>query len=592
MHRTLGRVAIALAWAGMAGLAHAQPSVSTPPEVELKPVCKILQRDSNVGTVADSNLLPAYPNSPEGDNQRILASGMVLSSPSASNGKGLLKFTFGPGVIPAGAIIQTAEVVLAPIEMTGHGTVAVHLVTKDWSESTVTSGNFPLATSIQGTPFRSVSFDSHFTRFDVTQQVSDWVSGAVPNYGMLFAMKGPLVGVFSVGSSESESKPYLKFCYVGSPCGGQPDGKACKSRYFCTASGTCQSGVCVGTPSPAGTRCRDSISQCDVAEVCDGVNLKCPANALAPTTRVCRAAAGVCDSEEKCDGNAFECPVDEFRGGSCREAAGDCDVTDYCTEKSATCPANAFKPATHVCRPAGSGDKCDIEEKCNGHSVKCPSDKFKAAGTMCRDAAGECDKAEKCTGSSRDCPANAFKSLTTECRASDGPCDVAEQCPGDSANCPGNSFKSTSTVCLPSTGVCDVDDRCTGSSAACPGNQFAPNNQSCGSSMVCLSGQCKHCGNSNETCCPGASCSGTLTCQGGVCKTCGASGTACCASGRPCIGQAICNAAHVCEPCGKQGQACCNGTYGCFDNNAPCCTDKFSGGKFTCQPSPPGQLCP
>ena len=63
----------------------------------------------------------------------------------------------------------------------------------------------------------------------------------------------------------------------------------------------------------------------DVAEVCDGSSVSCPADAYASAGTECRAAGGACDVAETCDGATTACPSDVLvaPGAVCRaEAAG------------------------------------------------------------------------------------------------------------------------------------------------------------------------------------------------------------------------------------------------------------------------------
>ena len=115
------------------------------------------------------------------------------------------------------------------------------------------------------------------------------------------------------------------------------------------AVATCIGGVCGTGPRAAGTVCRAAAGDCDLAEVCNGTSLDCPANQFRPAGTVCRAASGVCDLAATCTGNSAACPANPFRpaGTVCRAASGPCDLAETCTGNSATCPGN-------VCRTFGA----------------------------------------------------------------------------------------------------------------------------------------------------------------------------------------------------------------------------------------------
>jgi len=576
------------------GVANAKPGSLQPgpkPVVNspLK-VCPAVMRGSIYGSAEDVTLFPGYPTSNGGDMEQLNVAGFVGSSGPGSNAKILLKFSIKASAIPVGASITYAEVVMTQIDPPRtSGTMVVTVGDKTWSESTVTPNSYKATAAGPSYAFsRSVPLRGATVRFDVTQPVIAWMSGAVANNGFVIAAgpSQPLTDELSAAfySSDATShKPYLKICYEVSACSGKADGTACTDEHTCT-TGTCQSGVCKGQSAPAGTVCRKAFDKCDKQEVCDGTNMKCPTADISPAWTACRAVAGICDVAESCDGAAAECPTD------------------------------AFKPNTTECR--ASAGTCDVAEKCTGTGAQCPADGFKSASTVCRPAAGSCDNAESCTGTSAQCPEDKLKAAGVVCRQVAGDCDVAESCVGSSAQCPNDGFKPSSTVCRPAAGPCDVAENCSGGAAACPSNKLAPNNQSCGNAMVCANGQCIKCGIANAPCCPtGAQCgnNASLICQSGTCRTCGGAGGPCCTSGTPCSGSAFCvnqmcvqcagayqaccnfttclagnycsnsgSAFAKCEPCGNLGQPCCNGTYGC-NSSAPVCTEKYSGGKYTCQ---------
>jgi hypothetical protein len=260
----------------------------------------------------------------------------------------------------------------------------------------------------------------------------------------------------------------------------------------CTVVGTPGnlSAQCVYTPANGGTQCRASTGVCDPAEVCDGSNSACPADAK--STSECRASAGACDPAEVCDGTSSACPADAKSTSECRASTGACDPAESCDGTSSACPADAKSTAEcrasgGACDPAESCDGtssacpddvkstsecrasagvCDVAESCDGVNNTCPGDAFLGAATVCHASGGVCDPAENCTGSSAACP-DDVKS-TAVCRASAGVCDVAESCDGVNNTCPGDAFLSAATVCHASGGVCDPAENCTGSSAACP----------------------------------------------------------------------------------------------------------------------------
>ncbi len=165
------------------------------------------------------------------------------------------------------------------------------------------------------------------------------------------------------------------FCVDGvccdSACGG--GGADCQA---CSAAGVC-------TPTAAQTECRGSLGVCDPAEVCNGVEGTCPADAKLPAGSVCNAAVGACDLAETCDGAGNSCPADQIAPPNyeCRPAQGGCDVAETCNGTSTICPVDERAEANTVCRAAVSS--CDVEESCSGASKDCPSDGFAPDETTC-----------------------------------------------------------------------------------------------------------------------------------------------------------------------------------------------------------------
>jgi hypothetical protein len=98
---------------------------------------------------------------------------------------------------------------------------------------------------------------------------------------------------------------------------------------------------------PAGTSCRPSAGDCDVAETCTGLAVDCPADQFEPATLECRATAGICDVAENCTGSSATCPADGFQPSTleCRASTATCDPAELCTGSGATCPADAVNQA-------------------------------------------------------------------------------------------------------------------------------------------------------------------------------------------------------------------------------------------------------
>jgi hypothetical protein len=116
----------------------------------------------------------------------------------------------------------------------------------------------------------------------------------------------------------------------------------------------CDAAAC--TLRAAGTPCRPASGSCDAADVCDGAQVACPADAPAPAGTPCRPATDACDAAEACDGAQTTCPADlpAPAGTPCRAAADACDVAEACDGTNAACPADASAPDGTSCGDTGT----------------------------------------------------------------------------------------------------------------------------------------------------------------------------------------------------------------------------------------------
>ncbi len=249
----------------------------------------------------------------------------------------------------------------------------------------------------------------------------------------------------------------------GECAGGQcVDGRCCNSACGGGSAGDCQACSTVGgslfdglcLPVSSANVCRAAAGDCDVAEVCSGTAVACPANVLRSAATTCRAANGPCDAPEVCTGAAASCPADAVRpsGFTCRPSAGVCDVAETCTGGARTCPGD-FK-RTDTCRPAAGA--CDVAEACDGSGNACPDDERVAAGTVCRGVVDACDVGETCDGTGVACPAD--QSLLA-CCATDAACGDGDTCTVDTCSPQGGCLHA------PIAGCCNEDADCAAGQA-------------------------------------------------------------------------------------------------------------------------------
>jgi hypothetical protein len=138
------------------------------------------------------------------------------------------------------------------------------------------------------------------------------------------------------------------------PAGADPDDECAAGPCgagFCDGGGACQT-------ANAGTLCRVSAGDCDVAETRDGVAPVCPGDDFAAAGTLCRDASNACDAQDFCSGGSADC-VDTFEGaviGDCAPyrcvatapmCGSSCATTADCAT-GAACMAGACVPARRV----------------------------------------------------------------------------------------------------------------------------------------------------------------------------------------------------------------------------------------------------
>ncbi|MGF1510311.1 MAG: hypothetical protein ACFB9M_12500 [Myxococcota bacterium] len=412
---------------------------------------------------------------------------------------------------------------------------------------------------------------------------------------------------------------------AGTPCGDNSD-TVCDAPDTCNAAGVCQP-----NNEPAGTECRASTGDCDVAEVCDNAG-NCPADSLAAAGTPCGDNTDeVCNRPDTCDGSGT-CQANlESSGTECRAADGPCDEAEFCDNGS--CPVDVFaaqgtacgspvnnactdpdtcdgqgscasndEPITTECRSAV--DDCDAAEFCDG-SGTCPPNDFAMVGTVCGDQSDtECNGADTCDGSG-NCDDN-FTPPTVTCRDAQNECDVAEQCDGQ-GSCPADILAVSGTPCGDGTnGVCTDPDTCDGQGGCQPndastaqecrgtqGNEcdvaeFCDGNGACPPNDFAMEGA--PCGDGSSTVCDEAdSCDGAGSCQPNFVSTnveCRGTGGDECDVAEFCDGQGNCpgdDRATAGSPCGDRSRDECDEPDTCDDNGN--CQPNFVSPNVECRSS-------
>jgi hypothetical protein len=245
---------------------------------------------------------------------------------------------------------------------------------------------------------------------------------------------------------------------AGTICRAATPGEVCDVDETCDGLSTACPPDLV---EPNTTVCRADAGDCDVVEMCNGVGKFCPPDGFETSGTPCTSDGQVC-TVDQCDGGGTCTHPAGNAGTECRASTGECDVAEQCNGSSTSCPADGFvasgTPCTsdgQVCtvdecdgagactHPAGnagtecraSTGECDVAENCDGLSGSCPADGFVADGDPCTNDGMFCTGIEtcqggSCTGSGDPCLIGSCDEIANECVG----CAVAPQAGCRAAN--------------------------------------------------------------------------------------------------------------------------------------------------------------
>jgi alpha-tubulin suppressor-like RCC1 family protein len=167
--------------------------------------CVTVQRGAG-GAVEDATIAPLQSN--QGSNQSL--------STTTLGSEALLRFDLSD--IPAGAFIDSAtlELYVTSALVVGNNEVTVHAATAAWSEATVTFSNFNQSYDSAFAGEIHVSSPNTQESADLTALVTEWVTGARTNHGVLLRKPG-LLSSANFRSSEGTTvaqRPALEVCYT------------------------------------------------------------------------------------------------------------------------------------------------------------------------------------------------------------------------------------------------------------------------------------------------------------------------------------------------------------------------------------------
>jgi hypothetical protein len=179
-------------------------------DVPVEPVCVTVQ-DGTLGEVQDAHIWAGAPK--YNGNTPHLFTGLVGRWEKRS----LIRF--GLDELPEDAVVESATFGIWEIHSGSGVTVSVHHITQSWDEDEPTWRTF--AEEYDPQEWGSFVTQRGWRTVDVTALVSGWVSGTLPNHGMML-ISAPTRRVDAYTSSDFNHvrwRPWLRVCYV-SP--GQP----------------------------------------------------------------------------------------------------------------------------------------------------------------------------------------------------------------------------------------------------------------------------------------------------------------------------------------------------------------------------------
>ncbi|MFO0756201.1 MAG: DNRLRE domain-containing protein [Byssovorax sp.] len=500
-------------------------------------------------------------------------------------------FRFDLTGIPVNATITSANLALSQTS-SGVGTWNAHLVTAPWDEGTVTFQSF-------GGAFDPAIFKSGTTAnasivFSVLPQVQAWVSGALPNHGILLEEPGAFQTKIKAQEwAVAGARPTLTVCYkvncapgfadcngaaadgceadLGSPLSCGACGNVCS---FPHAEAGCSAGSCTFVGCDPGFGNCDGSAQngceTDLATSSDcgacGVTCSLPGASSSCATGSCKIVS--CNQGSfDCDGNPKNgCePTPCADGSHCAQGAG-C-ASHVCAGGICAPPACNDHVQNGDETGVDCGGSCAVPEVCDGIDNDCDGLVDEGLGVItCGEGAcavsvpacangqpGVCDPHASdglscnddhaCTGNDA-CQGGACAGaplVGPVCRASTGPCDPAEACDGIALDCPADALSPAGALCRAPAGACDAAETCTGASAACPADVLSPAGTTCRAAA-------------NE-CDVAESCTGASSaCPGDGVK---AAGTACADDGNACTADA-CNGTSGAPACAHAAKLGCS----------------------------------
>jgi hypothetical protein len=421
--------------------------------------CKTIVRGLQAG-VSDAML--AFDPSDPSLASANLGSSILNSTGAMGAGSRQLLLQFDLTPIPGSALVTSATLDLFQKTRLGTGNVAIHRALSPWSEGSVTWSSFGGAFD----PVTIAAFDPAATpvgssvSIDLTALAAGWVSGVLPNHGIL--LDQPTTGRTSFGASEASllhARPKLVVCYApqscadgvlngsetGIDCGGSCPpcnacvGVVCQAADACHLSGVCNpsTGQCSNPLAPFGTACDDgnACTQSDSCSggACVGANpVTCAAADACHAPGVCDPLDGLCSTPSAADGTACDdgdpCTTDACQSGVC-VGSGSCATCGDGQQNQGETGVDCGGPCAPCCVPTA--------ELCNGLDDDCDGVVDEGAETSCPPSANGCLGPSACVAGACSNPPVANGTACTDgnaCTQSDT-CQSGTCTPGAALSC-------------------------------------------------------------------------------------------------------------------------------------------------------------
>lgn len=179
--------------------------------------CAIPANAITLHTTDDATIDLSKPNKNEGDKKDL----EVRNTGSGGEHQVFVRFDLSP--LPNGAAVDKAVLRLWTNKVKNEGALDLHVVMDPWDETSLTAGTVPLLfpAFVSGVPITGTEED-HFVTIDVTQQVQDWLTEGVDNFGLALIGNGADDVRIELDAKENTSSSHAMELEVALVGGGTP----------------------------------------------------------------------------------------------------------------------------------------------------------------------------------------------------------------------------------------------------------------------------------------------------------------------------------------------------------------------------------